>query len=277
MTTRDRSAPPVADVRAIPTYPRAFRRRVASAQAPPPIEPASEADLVGLPDAAVRYLRFMDVVGRPRARSLRAAMHGRFRRGPGAQWMPCRAWQYNTVIPLRRLFRMRLRVAPGLSMTGWDTYADGQGRMRGTLLGVFPVASGSGPQFTTSELVTWLNDAVLLAPSILLDAAVRFTGGTADGFGVEVTDGGRTVAAQVLLDDDGAPSDFWTDDRYADLPGGLVRARWHTPVDGWAIRNGRPRPTRASAVWQLSDGPLTYAEFAFDDVQTDPPPWRSSA
>jgi hypothetical protein len=74
----------------------------------------------------------------------------------------------------------------------------------------------------------------------------------------------------VLVDERGAPRDFWTDDRYADLPGGLVRARWHTPVESWSEVDGRPLPVGAKAVWQLTGGPFTYAEMEFDDVVGNP-------
>jgi len=254
------------------SYPRAFVRRAAGVTPfPSPGRVVTEADLAGLPEPAVRYLHFMDVVGAPRTGSLLAAAHGRFRMRPDGRWMVCRAWQLNTVVPVRRLFHMRLRLAPGIAMSGWDTYGDGDGHLRGTLFGV-PVASGTGPHFAASELVTWLNDAVLLAPSMLLDPAVVVREDEDDdGFGVEVTDGGRTVAARVLVDGNGAPRDFWTDDRYADLPGGLVRARWHTPIDHWTVLGGRPLPVGAKAVWQLAGAPFTYAELEFDDVVLDPP------
>ena len=57
--------------------------------------------------------------------------------------------------------------------------------------------------------------------------------------------------------------DFSTDDRYADTPGGLARARWSTPVRDWREVDGRWLPSSGSAIWHLPDGPLTYAEFAF--------------
>lgn len=78
-----------------------------------------------------------------------------------------------------------------------------------------------------------------MAPSMLLSPAVRWSAGPDDrSFVLDFTDAGRTVRAEVLLDSRGAPRDFRTDDRYADLPGGLVRARWSTPVGGWTIRSG---------------------------------------
>jgi hypothetical protein len=94
------------------------------------------------------------------------------------------------------------------------------------------VADGSGPQFDTGELVTRLNDAVLLAPAVLLDARTGWEPAGDDGFRVSVTDAGRTVSAQAFLDDEGRPRDFRTEDPWADLPGGPVQAPWSTPVQG---------------------------------------------
>ena len=102
------------------------------------------------------------------------------------------------------------------------------------------------------------------------DEAGECIGSVNGAGGVYDTDGGRSVAARVLIDENGAPRDFWTDDRYADLPGGLVRSRWRTPVEGWTVVAGRPVPVGAKAVWQLTSGPFTYAELEFDEVVHDP-------
>ena len=223
---------------------RPQRGRGRPARGVPSTAPVTEADLDGLPPAAARYLRAMGVVGRPPTWSLRAHWVGRFRRGPDQPWMPMDAWQYNSAVEVARLFRMRLMVARVVPMWGWDTYRAGRGRMLGKALGLVTVADGSGPEFDTSELVTWLNDAVLLAPAMLLDSRTGWEAASDDSFEVSVTDAGRTVRAEVFLDDEGRPRDFRTDDRFADLPGGLVRAPWSTPVTGWAVVDGRPRPDR---------------------------------
>jgi hypothetical protein len=247
------SAEPAVD-EAVP--PRAFRRVVRNAGLPDiPADDrvVTDSDLAGLPEAAQRYLRFMAVVDRPRDWSVRAHLMGRFRRRADRPWMPCEAWQYTSAVPPARMFRMRILFGGRVPMLGWDTYLHGRGRMRGKLLGLVPVADGSGPHFDTSELVTWLNDAVLLAPSMLLGPAITWSPGPdADSFIVAVTDEGRTVSARVMLDHRGVPREFRTDDRYADLPGGLVRARWRTPMEGWAMADGCPRMTRAGAV--VNDG-----------------------
>jgi hypothetical protein len=222
--------------------------------------PVADSDLAGLPDAVQRYLRFMGVVGRPRDWSFRARFVGRFRLRHRLGWMPAEAWQYNSGVDVARVFVMRLRLAGIVPMVGRDTYVDGRGRMLGRLLDRVTVADGQGDEFDIGELTTYLNDAILVAPSMLLGAATTWSGIDDHTFDVTLSDAGRHVTGRVFLDDRGAPCDFSTTDRFADLPGGLVRAEWRTPVDGWENVDGRPLPGPMRAVWELPEGGLPYVE-----------------
>lgn len=226
-------------------------------------QPVEEDDLSGLPAAAQRYLRFMGVVGRPKDWSLRAHFTGRFRRSPGAGWMPCEAWQYNSGVEVARIFVMRVRSGGVLSMTARDIYLRGRGQMRGKLMGLVPVVNGTGPMFDVGELVPWLNDAVIMAPSLLLDGRTSWSDVDEDSFDLTVTDAGHRIAARVFIDERGAVRDFTTMDKRAALREGLVEACWHTPVTGWREVRGRKLPTRGSTMYDLEEGPYTYAEFEF--------------
>ena len=266
--TSERGAPPARP-------PRAFSRGLAAAGLPSGHltgRPVTEADLAPLPPTAARYLRAMGVVGRPPTWSFRAHVAGRFRRRPGQPWMPMDAWQYNSAVEVARLFRMRLVVGRVVPMWGWDTYVRGSGRMLGKALGLVTVADGAGPEFDISELTTWLDDAVLLAPGMLLHPRTTWEAAGDDSFVVAVEDAGRTVRAEVFLDEEGRPRDVRSRDRWADLPGGPVRTTWSTPVDGWTVVDGRPRMTGGAAVWLLPDGPYRYAEMRLVDLAVDLPP-----
>jgi hypothetical protein len=259
-----------------PSVPRAFRRALARAgllPGPSSTAPVTEADLIGLPPVAARYLRAMGAVGRPPTWSLRAHWRGRFRLAPGRPWMPMDAWQYNSAVDVVRLYRMRLTVARAVPMWGWDTYRGGSGRMLGKVLGLVTVADGSGPEFDTGELTTWLDDAVLMAPGMLLHPRTTWDAVDDESFRVSVSDAGRTVSAVVLLGDDDRPRDVRTTDRWADLPDGRVRAPWSTPVPAWTVVDGRPRPTGGAAVWTLPSGTeYRYAEATLLDLRLDVPP-----
>ncbi|MCU1376332.1 MAG: hypothetical protein JWO68_3618 [Actinomycetia bacterium] len=249
-----------------PPQSRLYRRlvdEVATAQlpaGPDDGEAVTEADIEALPEVVRRYLGFMGVVGRPRDWSFRAQFVGRFRLRPRLGWMPATAWQYNSSLEVARVFVMRLRLAGVVPMIGRDTYLRGHGRMIGKLLDRVTVVDGKGDEFDIGELTTYLNDAVLLAPSMLLGPTTQWLGVDDDTFDVILSDAGRTVTGRVLLDDRGAPRDFSTNDRFAALPSGLVRAEWRTPVPSWEIVDGRPLPGPFSAVWLLPAGPFPYIE-----------------
>ena len=82
------------------------------------------------------------------------------------------------------------------------------------------VADASGPENDASELVTYLNDAVFFAPSMLLALPVSWAPAGDASFDVTLEDCGHRVTARVFTDERGAPVDFSTDDRWCDLPGG---------------------------------------------------------
>jgi hypothetical protein len=165
------------------------------------------------------------------------------------------------------VFLMRLRVAHVLPLLGRDTYEHGHGHMVGTLFDRLAVVDGRGEEFDISELTTYLDDAILFAPSMLLGAATSWQAVGDDSFEVSLTDAGRTVTGRVYVDGRGAPYDFSTTDRFADLSGGLVRTEWRTPVRDWTVVDGRAAPTRLEAVWRLPGGPMPY--FVGDLVRLD--------
>ena len=225
-----------------------------------------ESELAAYAATIRRYFHFMGVVGRPRIWSFGCQWTGRFRRSAMDPFRRCEAWQYNSSVDVARVFRLNIHYAPLISLIAHDTYVRGHGRMTGKLLDRFPVVDATGPELDTGELVTWLNDAILIAPSMLLTRHTRFVAVDDRTFDVALTDRGRTVTGRVHLDARGAPRDFSTHDRYVqeggDTGGPFVKAEWRTPVDGWINIHGRSVPTTAAAVWMLSSGPLTYAEMA---------------
>jgi hypothetical protein len=236
--------------------------------------PVTAADIAPLPEPAQRYLRFMGVVGRPRDWSLRGRFTGRFRRKAGAGWLPCECWQYNTRLDPARIFYLRLRMA-GVPVLGRDTYVHGKGRMLIRPLDLFTIVDGQGAEFDIGELVTYLNDAILMAPSMVLGPEAAWSPVDAGSFDVSLTDRGTTVSARVFVDERGAVTDFSTTDRFY-APGDTppVRTRWTTPVLGWRDVAGRQLPTGGEAVWHFPDGPLAYVEGAMvlEDLVFNVPP-----
>ena len=247
---------------------RRFDREVAALdlrQGPISDAPVTEEDLAHLPPAAQRYLHFMGVVGKPRDWSFRAGWHGLFRRGPSEPWLPCEAWQYDSAVEVARYFYMRLVLAHLLPTVVRDTYLKGHGRMQAKACDLFKVVDATGLELDLGEMVTYLNDAVLYAPSMILRPHTEWIAVGENCFDLNLHDGGNSVSARVFVDKRGAPYDFSTTDRFVSDPytkgHPLVRARWTTPVDDWVTLDGRVVPREGKAVWHLPGGTFDYARF----------------
>ena len=257
-----------------------FLREIAStALSPGPgrADLVTASEVASLPEPVRRYLAFMKVSGRPRDWSFRLGWMGRFRRGQNASWMPCEAWQYNSNLAVARVMHLRIRFGGMIPVIGRDSYLAGKGRMLIKLLDRFVIGDGTGEEFDIGELVTYLNDALLLAPSMLLVPQVSWSAVDRGSFDVALTDHGRTVSGRVFVDEHGTPRDFSTTDRFLDdleHPGTLVRGHWRTPVAEWTEIGGRPLPAKAKATWRLPQGDFNYVDFQLmpDSVAFNVPP-----
>lgn len=224
----------------------------------------TDVELDALPPAARRTMEFFEIrPGTAKHASFRVGWTGRFRMGPGEPWMPVQAVQINTRNPIARIFHMKARMSRVVPVLASDTYVGGHGRMLATVAGLVTVADGRGPEFDRGELVTWLDDAVFFAPTMLLGDEVTFHDAGEDAFDLELRDRAVVVRARVIVDEAGAPIDFETNDRYVadpyDATHALVRARWHTPI-AWRT-DGCTLPAHGRASWSLPQGDFDYADF----------------
>lgn len=244
-----------------------FLREVAKAglpSGPGPAEPVTAAELAGLPAAARRYLGFMGIAGRPRDWSFRAGLDGRFRTKPDRHLRPCTVWQYTSRLAVARFFHIRMRYGGIVPLVGRDLYRAGEGHVSLRLLDLVTIENGRGAEYDANALVGYLNDAVLIAPSMLLVPEITWSAVDGESFDVAISHRGRSVSARVMIDERGAPADFSTMDRSCYDPeerGSLVRTRWTTQVTGWEMIAGRRLPTRTEATWHLPQGRFAYSEL----------------
>ena len=229
-----------------------------------PLETVRRSQLVSLPEPAQRYAEYMGVVDRPQDWSFRLGSSGRFRTKPDQPWMKCEAWQYSSRPAVARIFHIRIRFGGLVPVIGRDTYLRGRGRMLVKLLDLFTIEDGMGDEYDTGELVTYLNDAVMIAPSMLFVREISFSPVDANSFALSLTDHGRTVTARVTVDKNGAPKDFSTTGPI------LLRPQAPEQADSRALEHsdggrelvdGRRRPLSLKAVWHLPQEPFAYADF----------------
>ncbi len=124
---------------------------------PPPV--FTQAELDGLPGPVRRYLRAAIAPGTRLATTARLHMRGHIKVG---RWLPFRAQQ--TLSP-HRGFQWSARAAGVI--TGFDRYADGQGQMRWSLLGLLPLMRAGGPDVSRSAAGRAAAEAIWVPTTLL--------------------------------------------------------------------------------------------------------------
>ncbi|MDP1570536.1 MAG: hypothetical protein Q8L86_11070 [Vicinamibacterales bacterium] len=251
----------------------AYAREVAQGDARA-LAPAvvTEADLVPLPALVQGYLRGAGVVGRPRVTHLYVRMHGRFRNGADAPWMPFAAEQHNAFDEPSRFFYMTAMRGP-IPMQAFHRYAGASASMRVKVAGLATVIDVAGAEMTRAETVTLFNDMCLLAPATLISPAITWEGEEGRTVRAAFTNAGHTIRAVLTFGETGDLADFRSEDRQQASPDGstLTRMPWTTPVSDYGTFGPFRLAARGEARWHPAAGAFAYIEFELDEVAYNRP------
>lgn len=93
-----------------------------------------------IPPVVARYFRSVLKEGQPIIHRARISQSGIFRAGG---WKPFTAHQTVTTQPPGFVWEASIRMAPLIKVRVRDSYLDGKGSMRGSILGIVPIVNAS--------------------------------------------------------------------------------------------------------------------------------------
>lgn len=155
-----------------------------------------EAELDGVPEAVRRYFRAAIAPGAPLARAAHLTMRGHIKLG--SRWVPFRAEE--TLAP-HQGFVWWGRAARVIS--GSDHLVDGHGVLDWRILGLVPVARGSGPDVTRSAAARGAAEAVWVPTALLPRFGVAWTASDDDRVTARLRVGDVDVEQHLTLDASG--------------------------------------------------------------------------
>lgn len=223
----------------------------------------TEKDLEPLPEPVQRYLRFSEVVGKPKVKNMRAVFRGEMR-GKEQDWFAFTSEQYNFFDEPTRLFFMKAKVK-GLPTHGYHSYQEKNARMLIKVLSLFPVVNLDGEAMFKTETVTVFNDMCLLAPATLIDDRIQWEPLDESSVKAIFTNRGVTISAILYFDEEGRLIDFSSGDRL-DV-NAMKQYRFTTPVSEYQEMDGRKAIRYGEAVWHYPEGPFVYGKFDVQSVE----------
>ncbi len=201
-----------------------------------------------LPPAAERWLAHAVQPGSEDLAHAELRMHGEILVG---RWRPFRARQ---VLDPGTAFTWAATAGRGpLAIRGWDRFADGEGAMCWSVLGV-PVMRASGPDVTRSAAGRLAGETIL-SPAFALGPGVTWTPGADDDHATfRVRVGDRDHDVTIAVDAHGALVEVDMP-RWGDPHGdGYGLHGFHVRCAGGATHMGITVPRRLDAGWRDADG-----------------------
>jgi hypothetical protein len=229
----------------------------------------TEADLAPLPEPVQRYLRYAQVLGKPRVKCAKVRQTGFMRTSPSQKWMPVEAVQYTTLAgTLSRTWYARIKMGPLTLLNGFDRYDNGIGHMLMRLLSLFPVVDVHGPEIDLSALIVFINDMVMW-PTAFLSDYIYWVAINATSAELQVNLYGKQFSAVTQFNEIGEMVNFITGDRYRTVGKGSKQDRWSTPLRCYHEVNGLRIPSEGDAIWHLPEEEFPYIRVSIDQVVYD--------
>jgi hypothetical protein len=222
----------------------------------------TETDIQYLPLPVQKYLRYCNVLNKPKVKNIKIVFDGEMRE-KDKDWFKFTSVQYNFFDDPTRLFFMKGEMF-GTIVPGYHRYQNATASMQIKLFGLFNVVNIKGMTMDKAETVTVFNDMCLMAPAALIDKRIEWTAIDSLSSKATFTNGSITIAAALYFNEQGQLINFISDDRYAI---DMKQYRFSTPVTDYIQMNGRNIWKYGEAVWHYPDGEFVYGKFHLKSIE----------
>ena len=232
-------------------------------------EVISEADIEGLPEPVQRYLRYAQVIGKEKIRTVRLKQKGFFRQKEDQGWMPLNAEQYYTTDPPAFIWNGNLRLLQLPLLKGRDKFCEGKGNMLIKLLPFIKIADTSGYEIDQGTLVRYLNE-IMWFPTAYLNDYIEWEPIDFSSAKATISVEGLTVSAILYFNEKGEMTNFVAE-RYMTVDDEFSLETWSTPIEEYRKVHGIKIPTKGEGVWKRSSGDFSYIRLEIIDIEYNNP------
>lgn len=228
----------------------------------------TESDIGYLPDPVKKYLRYTGSVGKPKVNNFQVAFRGKIRKDEKSEWMAFTSEQYNFLETPTRLFFMKATMK-SLPVAAYHCFKEGKAVMDVRLLSLFKVQYQDGVEMDLSETVTFFNDMCCLAPATLIDQRIKWLETEGNRVKASFTNDRLTVSAWLYFNEQGALTNFVSEDRYSAEAG--KQFPWSTPLKDYQAINGYRLMANAETIYHYPDRDLCYGTFKLTRIKYNCP------
>jgi len=229
----------------------------------------TEEDIESLPEPVQKHLKYSQLIGKEKIRTVRLKQKGFIRTKPDANWMPFEAEQYYTTDPPAFIWFANAKVLPLLFLNARDKFSGGRGNMLIKLLSLFKVADARGPEMDQGTLLRYLNE-IMWFPTAYLNNYIRWEPVDHHSAKATMSYGGVTASALLSFNEQCELINF-TAERFMANNGQFSKETWSTPIEEYKEINGIRIPVKGTGVWNLKSGDFEYIRLEVTGIEYNIP------
>ncbi len=216
----------------------------------------------GLPEPVRKYFSHVLKEGQPYISYVRLKHDGFFRPAQGKDWVAIKGEQYFTSNNPGFVWK-----ADTSLFSVRDMYINNSGRIIVSLLSLFKVVDGSGPEYDQGELLRWLGESVWFPTNLLPGKFVKWVPIDSRTAELRFVHHGMSLFYIVSFNENNEIVQMETK-RFMGEDG---LKTWIGRVGDYEEINGIKVPTRIEAIWKLEAEDFSYARFNVTDIEYDRP------
>jgi len=228
------------------------------------VEKITEEDLEDLPEPVSRWLKFSQIVGKEKIKTVGLKQTGSMRTKPGQSGMDTKAEQYFNTVEPSFVWKARVNMMPMIYFAGEDKYYNGKGKMLIKVLSIFPVVDAVGKEMDQGTLTRYLGEIVWF-PTAALSEYIEWEEIDANTAKATMSYKGTSAYAVFNFAESGKVVSFECE-RYYNSDEGYRLENYYAPVWNYQEFSGIKIPTQAKAIWRLESGDFEYYDMEITDI-----------
>jgi hypothetical protein len=206
-----------------------------------------------LPPPVARYLRWAVSPG-VRVQRVRVRQTGRLRTDlDTTTWLPFDAEHLVVPPAMGFVWNARVRMAPLLHLRVTDSYTDGQGSTRLSLLSAFDVGNTTGsPEMNSGALHRYLAESAWYPTALWPGPALRWMAIDANRALATLTDRGTSVSLEFRFADTGEMTGIYTAGRWGKFEDSYRQAPWEGHFRNYRDESGVRVPSFGEVGWYVN-------------------------
>lgn len=225
------------------------------------IEKITEADIKPLPEVVQNYLRFTNIIGKEKIKTVRLKQGGDFRLKPDQNFKTMTAEQYFNVDSIEFYWQGKVNI-----ITAADKFIGGKGNMKVKLFGLIKVAEEEGPEIDQGEILRFLAEGVWF-PSVFLNDYISWE--ALDDHSARATITYKDLSASAIFHFNAKNEiEKITAKRYMGKSG---LKDWEIRILEYKEFHGVRIPGKSEVLWKLSDGDFCWYKPVIFDIEYNNP------